>query len=346
MPEKRRLSGLAQALLAFAVLYGAVTLLPAAVYGAIGAKQGETPQESRASSVPGFLEEYSVAGPSSALQKDGGTFALYDQSSEKSFTLTAKELLPGALACEMDLAAPEEALKAQTVACYTLFCRKRAAGEVIVCDTENWQTWVPEETMEERWGEDFAANLKILQRVTESVAGQLLTFDGEPILAAYFAISSGATEAAANVWECDMPYLRAVASPGDRLADGYLSTVSFTEEEFIKAACARFHDSDLDFSGEPETWLSDLEYTPSGYVKTGALGGVNQRGADLRSAFSLRSACFTVEHVEKGFIFTMRGWGHGVGLSQAGAAAMAKQGETYQTILSTYYPGTVLTFPE
>ncbi|MGI6404101.1 MAG: hypothetical protein ACOX0K_07845 [Oscillospiraceae bacterium] len=48
------------------------------------------------------------------------------------------------------------------------------------------------------------------------MAHLVLEYDGEPIAAAYHAISSGVTEDASNVWEGDgVPYLRPANSEGD-----------------------------------------------------------------------------------------------------------------------------------
>lgn len=370
MKESKKRGGLAQGALAFLALYAAITLLPAAAYGLMQPKKGGAPAEGPESSTaassqeeenassgpsspessqaPGFLDGLPLPGGSplpSAAPAEGDVFTLYDQASEQTFTLSAEELLPAAIACEMDLSSPEEALKAQAVACYTLFCRKRAEGEPIVCDPQAWQTWTDPESLKERWGEDYGQNMELLGRVVESVSGQALTQEGKPILAAYFAISSGATETAGNVWEGDLPYLQAVASPGDALADGYLSSASFTFEEFREAAASYFGDDCPELSGDPKDWLSHLEYTPSGYVKSGSLGGKTVSGTDLRAAFSLRSACFRVEHQEDGFHFTVRGWGHGVGMSQAGAVFLAKRGSDYREILARYYPGAQLISP-
>jgi stage II sporulation protein D (peptidoglycan lytic transglycosylase) len=44
-----------------------------------------------------------------------------------------------------------------------------------------------------------------------------------------------------------------------------------------------------------------------------------------------------------GFVFTGRGWGHGVGLCQVGAYGLAKQGLSYAQILKAYYTGIELT---
>ena len=63
----------------------------------------------------------------------------------------------------------------------------------------------------------------------------------------------------------------------------------------------------------------------------------------MRSVFSLRSANFDVVYTEDKFVFTVRGYGHGVGMSQYGANYMAQQGSDYQEILAWYYPNTRLT---
>ena len=67
-------------------------------------------------------------------------------------------------------------------------------------------------------------------------------------------------------------------------------------------------------------------------------------GKEVRAALDLRSACFSVEYDPESGVFTVRtvGYGHGVGLSQYGAEAMAEDGSTYDEILSHYYTGAVL----
>ena len=72
------------------------------------------------------------------------------------------------------------------------------------------------------------------------------------------------------------------------------------------------------------------------------IGGQELRGTELRSLFSLRSTAFTLEYEDGDFVFTVAGFGHGVGMSQYGARIMAEEGSDYKTILAHYYPGTVL----
>ena len=59
----------------------------------------------------------------------------------------------------------------------------------------------------------------------------------------------------------------------------------------------------------------------------------------IREAFNLRSANFDLKYEDKKFVFTVRGFGHGVGMSQYGALFMAKEGSNYKEILKWYYTG-------
>ena len=119
----------ARSLLAlFLALYAAFTLLPGGVYALYRAQESPPPAgeaspspaaaQPTATAAPGFLEgRLPAATP--APQED--SFTLYDTATGETFTVTAEEFLPAALACEMDLSAPEEALKAQAVALYTFY---------------------------------------------------------------------------------------------------------------------------------------------------------------------------------------------------------------------------------
>ena len=63
---------------------------------------------------------------------------------------------------------------------------------------------------------------------------------------------------------------------------------------------------------------------------------------EIRRALSethLYSSAFDVEHRDGRFTLHGRGWGHGVGLCQIGAAVMGQQGYTYDEILLYYYRG-------
>ena len=79
----------------------------------------------------------------------------------------------------------------------------------------------------------------------------------------------------------------------------------------------------------------------AGYVAQMPVCGQAFTGTRLRSAFSLRRTAITLAYDagENAFVFTTHGYGHGVGLSQYGAKAMAEDGKTWQEILEWYFPG-------
>ena len=297
--------------------------------------------------MPGFLEEDTSRLPdlnsqTEAPEETADPFPMYDRAKDETFTLDGHDLLPAAIACEMDLHAPEEALKAQAVACYTLFCRKRESGEAIACDPERWQVWTDEDHMRTRWGQDYESTIAALRAIVDEVYGEVILYEGGPILAAYTAISPGSTEDGALLWHRSYPYLGPVASPGDRFADGYRTVISMTEEEFRKKLKQQTAVEGLKIDGKADAWLTEIAYTQSGTVEQAVLCGAEVTGQELRAIFSLPSACVTVEHTEDGFTFTVCGRGHGVGMSQAGAVFFAKRGMGYEEILSHYYPGTEL----
>lgn len=322
-------------LLLFLGTYLALAAIPAGVYWAAADK----PDDEETDTPPEFLNSFLPETATDDTVKPN-SFTLVDEADGCVFYLSADELLPTAIACEMDLTSPVEALKAQAVACYTLFCRKRSMGEKITCNTAACEVYTTDVILQERWGDSFDENIQLLREIWEQVEGKAVLWQGESILAVYSAASCGATEAAENVWGENLPYLRAVASPGDTLCSGFLSTVTLSAEGFRSSVENMKNPPAL--YGEEENWLSDIMRTPSGYVKSASVCGSEYSGSELRSAFGLRSACFTVDYTDGNFVFTVRGWGHGVGLSQAGATFMAAGGASFDEILSYYYPGTTL----
>ena len=91
--------------------------------------------------------------------------------------------------------------------------------------------------------------------------------------------------------------------------------------------------------GSAKGWVTDLQKNSSGRVESATVGGVPVRGTRLRSILGLRSACFTVECGEEDITFRVTGFGHGVGMSQYGADALAREGKSWQEILRWYYRG-------
>ena len=170
----------------------------------------------------------------------------------------------------------------------------------------------------------------------------LLTYEEEPIIAAFCSMSAGQTESAETVWGQAVPYLVPVDSAADESAPHFLEEVSFSKDDLQKAMKTIAPKAKFS-ADQPESWLTVEEVSDSGTVKTAKVGGIPVSGQDVRAALSLRSAAFTVEAETDSIVITTKGYGHGVGMSQYGANAMAKNGATWREILAYYYPETTLT---
>lgn len=274
--------------------------------------------------------------------KDTATFRVKNEKTGDVLTLSEEDFLVAVVSCEMAPSSPVEALKAQTVAAYTYYCKQRAASPDGIFSNvpETLFTVGTEKGMRERFGDQYDKWHTLLTETVRAVKGQKLLYNGEPITACYHAISAGLTERAADVWGGDYPYLQPVDSAGDLTAKGYETTVAVAPDKLTAALLTL--ESDFKADGDPAAWFQNADTTKSGFVKTVAVGNKTFTGGKLRTALGLRSACFTVQYKDGSFVFTVHGYGHNVGMSQTGAKYMANAGADYTEILAHYYPGTTL----
>ena len=261
--------------------------------------------------------------------------------------MTMAEYLPGVLAGEMPLSFAPAALEAQAAAArtYALYRRAHADGrhpEADVCgDPACCQVWLSEEQLRSAWGEDFDSRQAAYAAAVKSTDGAVLLWEGEPILACFHAASDRRTESSGAVWGSQLPYLVSVDSPeGPETVPDFVTTAELSEESFRAMVAEKVPQADL--SGPPEQWVTEAVTDESGRVASLRVGGTELTGTQIRRIFALRSACFTLEHRDGSFLFTVRGSGHGVGMSQYGADVMARGGSTPEEILSHYYPGAAL----
>ena len=259
-------------------------------------------------------------------------------------TMDMQEYLVGVVAAEMPASFQDEALKAQAVAArtYAMYCAKgQKHGEAQVCtDYACCQAWQSDEALRQKWGGDYDTYSQKIRAAVEATAGQYLSYEGQPVFAAFHSSSAGATEDCGQVWN-PSPYLVSVSSP-ETAEDvpNYISTVECTPLDFRDTLL--YAHPEADFTGEESGWIGEIRLDGSGRVASAVLGGVSMKGTELRQLFSLRSTAFQLEYTGESFRFTVTGYGHGVGMSQYGANVMAREGETYSGILAHYYPGTVL----
>lgn len=259
-------------------------------------------------------------------------------------SLPAEQYLIGVVAAEMPADFAPEALKAQAVAArsYTLYCARTGKHpDADVCtDYHCCQAWRSEEELRQAWGTDYEEKSSRVRSAVESTAGEVLRFGGEPVFAAFHSSSAGFTEDCGAIWS-ELPYLKSVFSPeGPDSVPNYVTRVERSALDFRDTLLSLRPEAD--FSGPRETWLGPVETDASGRTASCVIGGARFAGTELRSLFSLRSTAFTLALEDGVFVFTVTGFGHGVGMSQYGAEVMAQQGKDFREILAHYYPGTEL----
>ncbi|MCD8368399.1 MAG: stage II sporulation protein D [Clostridiales bacterium] len=306
------------------------------------ASSGETPEEASALAAETSSED---AAPE-ADTLDGAVEVTVLLDGERC-TLTLDEYLWGVVAAEMPAAFQEEALKAQAIAARTYTLYRMAHGtdshDVALCGDPNCcQAWISREERLAAWpeenGEAYAEKIAVAIADTDGV---YLTYGGEPLLAVFHASSGGCTRSALEVWGQDLPYLVSVASPEDDSGvPNYYSVVTVEASAFQEAVLEDYPDADL--SGDPADWFGETAYDEAGLPVSLEVGGVSIATSELRAMFDLRSPTLTAEGTEEVVTFYVTGYGHGVGMSQYGANALAKEGKTAEEILLWYYTGAEL----
>ncbi len=331
-------------LLLCAVLLVLGCALPLAAYRIACAALAQDAPQDTASSAPASLAQDSASAPAPAADA-ADVVCFTDQGTGQLVELPLREYLIGAVAAEMPVSWPDEALKAQAVAAhsYALYRRDHSTeenGAWFTADPARRQGCLTDAVLHSYWGTAYAANYARLSALVDAVQTQVLYYGDAPAGTSYFALSNGRTEASEKVWGTALPYLVPVDSSTDTAAENYAFTLNLSAAQLQQLLAERLGIA-ADLSQQAQ-WFGTPVLTPSGYVDTLPVCGQTVRGTALRKALGLRSACFTVAYQSGTFSFTTKGYGHGVGMSQWGAKAMAEQGADWRAILAHYYPGTTL----
>ena len=257
--------------------------------------------------------------------------------------------LLGVVSAEMPANFEQEALNAQalvarTYTIYSIVHNQGKHGDADICDDSNCcQAWISKEDRMARWDEDQReTNWRKIETAVNTTAGKIITYNGEVIDAFFHSNSGGTTEAPVNVWGgTNYPYLQSVETAGEDAYSQYSSEVVITKEELKNKILEKHADFSIDYS--QSDCIQILEYTESGRVKTIKIGNLNLSGVEVRTLLGLRSANFEVSIDGDNIKFSVKGYGHGVGMSQTGADSMAKQGSNYEEIVKHFYTGVEIT---
>lgn len=276
-----------------------------------------------------------------------GYFEILNLQTGKVEHVSEKDYVIGAVCAEMPPTFHPEALKAQAVSAHTYALKMKKEqqqnpdpdlkGADFSADPLNWKKYVTKEIAQKKFGDKFEQYWGKIFSAVNDVTDIVMLYDDEPIIAAYHAISSGITESANVIWGGDAPYLKATESYGDNLAPNYETKVCISADKAKRILTQNY--PDLKLSSSPSKWFNDVTRSASGSVLNVNLENSDISGTKIRTLFDLRSANFIVNYDSENnnFEFTVKGYGHDIGLSQYGADYMAQNGSDFKEILNHYY---------
>ena len=262
--------------------------------------------------------------------------------------MTMADYLAGVVRAEMPASFAPEALKAQAVAArtYTIYKMERGGSpnhpDADACDDiQCCKAFRSAEDAARDWGMTADIYEEKIRRAVAETDGEVILYQDEPVLAVFHSSSAGATRPAGEVWQQDLPYLQSVSTPeGEDTVPNFHSEARFTLTEFKSRFISRYPTANL--SGSPANWFTNIQQTENGAVQSLQVGGVSLSGGELRELLGLRSAAFTIQFTDTEVVFSVTGYGHGVGMSQYGANVLAGEGMDYREILAHYYTGTTV----
>lgn len=252
-----------------------------------------------------------------------------ERSDGTMLTIDLEDYVRGVVASEMPVRFESEALKAQSVAARTFALQRN----LMVDDTTSSQVYKSDDELKAQWGDSYEANLTKIKDAVKATEGEVLTYDGDYITAAFFSSCDGKTNNSGEYWEKNTPYLVSVDSKWDaQVNDNLIQAQEFTTAQIAQK---------LGFVN-PIQSITDIQRYDTGYVKSITIDSITFSGRELREKLNLRSNKFTVTMTGNDVTFQVAGFGHGIGMSQYGAEGMAKAGKSYADILLHYYTGVKL----
>lgn len=253
-----------------------------------------------------------------------------------------EEYLCNVVSAEMPASFETEALKAQAIVArtYTMFkLKNKKHDNADICDNSACcQAWISKEDRLAKWEESKRDEYwQKICSVVQQTKGQVIMYNNEPINAFFHSNSGGTTEIPVNVWGgTNYPYLQVVETSGEEAYTQYASEVTIANTDIINKLKEKYQDISIDFSNVED--LKIVEHTESGRVKTVKFGNHKLSGVEVRSIFGLKSTNFEILKIDNDHIqFKVKGYGHGVGMSQTGADSLAKQGKTAEEIIHHFY---------
>ncbi len=173
-------------------------------------------------------------------------------------------------------------------------------------------------------------NAKILRAAVETAGKVLIDENHHMISAAFHSNSGGFTINSEDVWNMPVSYLKAITDTFSLKSRNATWQKKYTNDEWLKLL-KKYYNYDVSNPQKRDQACSFVQ-------EDGRLTefcGIPLK--NMRKDLGLKSTYFSVKKEGNDIILTGKGYGHGVGLSQEGAAAMIKAGYSVEQVLKFYY---------
>lgn len=245
-----------------------------------------------------------------------------------------EEYITGVLAGEMPVSFHIEALKAQALAARSYVMKKMEYNvnkDYDVVDTIMNQVYLSDDYLKSVWNETYDEKINKIKTAVMETKGEYVSYNGKVAETFFFSTSVGATENSGEIFEAQLPYLVSVESMWDaEVSPLYSTDKKISLEEF-------YNSLGLPYSSNLE--IEKIKTTATGRIKKIKINGKTFSGSEVLNALNLRSSFFEITQNGNSVNINVKGYGHGVGMSQYGAEGMAKHGYTYDEIIKHYYTG-------
>jgi len=245
--------------------------------------------------------------------------------------VSLEKYLHGVVSCEIGMAKEHEleAVKAQAVAArsYTMTLLGKRK------DFDIYGSYL--------YDQEYKGALreyKLAIQAVDQTRGEIMQFGEEPILAQYHACCGGVTA------HGRYPYLQSIIdAPNHSDKQKSYCHESPHYQWNLKISRRAFQDTIFKLAGITYkfdiTPKLDINKTTKRveYLRFSGITEYKLTGDAIRKAFNLKSTQFTIKTTKDSVEFQGYGWGHGIGLCQYGALAMAREKKSYQDILKHYY---------
>jgi len=279
---------------------------------------------------------------------DEDVIKVYIKNEDKVEEMNINDYLVGVVAAEIPASFNDEAIRAQAVAARSYLIShinsyktagvpENHKGADTCTDHTHCQAWMSESDRKAAWNENEAdSNWEKIKKAVLDTSGEVMVYDGAVINAVFHSTSSGKTENAVDVWGSDVPYLKSVESVGEENSPKFSSEVDISVDEYKNIVLTELGSEGIDWS---KGLYGDIVRSEAGGIVSMTVGGKSVKGTAFRTAFGIRSTNVDISEADGRIHMSVRGYGHGVGMSQYGANYLAGEGKDYKEILKTYYTG-------